>query len=192
MARQRQHQTGLGLVELLVASGIVAVGSTMLLGFLLNQIDFLETSGASTEVRSWTQLAANAVSQEVRHATRTGAGSPPNISIPAAPDNTSVTLYVATDQDGNGTITDATGNIEWNSANPIQYLYVPAGRQLIRIEAGLTRVVASNVTDARFEDRTMDASLKDDELRMRLTLERTTPHQRTVSATTTTIIKLRN
>lgn len=192
MTRRRQQQTGLGLVEFLVASGIVAVGSFMLLGFLLNQVDFLETSGASTEVRSWAQLAVNTVGQEVRHATRTGAGSPPNISIPAAPNNTSVTLYVATDQDGNGTITDAAGNIEWDGANPIQYLYVPAGRQLVRIEGGLTRVVANNVTDARFEDQTMDVSLKDDELKMRLTLERTTLHQRTVSATTTTIIKLRN
>ncbi len=192
MARRRNQQTGLTLTELLVAGGVVAIGSFIMLSFLLNQINFLEVSGASTEVRSWTQLAVNTVRQEVRHATRTAAGSPPNISIPAAPNNTNVTFYVATDQDGNGTITDAAGTIEWDVANPIQYLYVPASRQLVRIAGGLTRVVANNVTEARFEDQTMDASLQNDELKVRLTLESTTPHQRTVSATTTTIITLRN
>ncbi len=192
MQRNRRAQHGFTLVEILVASSMALVVSGVLFEFFVHHADFLDTAAMESDLRSQVQLAVDDMLKELRHATRAAAGTPPNISIPAAPNNTRLTCYLPGDLDGNGMIIDAAGNLEWVTANPVQYQYDAPSQQLRRIDNTGTRVLANHVSSVSFEDRSIDASLLTDEVRIRLTLQDTTPHGRTLSASETTLIKLRN
>ncbi len=191
--QRRAARDGLTLVEFIVASALMGVTGMMLLTFLMRHTDFLETTVSQGDVRTRAQIAIDAIARELRHTTRAAAGSPPNLTIPAAPNNTRVTFYVMADQNGDGHIVDpATGDREWDTANAIQYQYVPAARQLQRVSGATTRVVASGVASAVFEDRDIDGTLAANEVRILLTLDAVTPQRRTVSTTASAIVKLRN
>ena len=69
-------------------------------------------------------MAMNRIQDELRNATRTAPASPPNISIPGAPNNISIQFYLP-NQDEDGINIDAFGNTQWNTGNPITYVYVP-------------------------------------------------------------------
>ena len=84
------------------------------------------------------------------------------------------------------------GNTEWDLANPVQYTYVPAQRQLVRIRAGEQVLLATDVTGVAFADATLDPTLYRNEVKVTLTLQKTTPQRRTVSATAAELVKLRN
>ncbi|MBI3320950.1 MAG: prepilin-type N-terminal cleavage/methylation domain-containing protein [Candidatus Omnitrophica bacterium] len=185
-----RRRRGFTLIELLVVSGILIVigGAFFIFGNRL--VDLWETSTYQSDLRARTQLTLDRIGRELRHATRGAAGSPPNVSIAA--DKTAVTFYLPTDQDLNGLIIDAAGQIEWDAMNPIQYQYVPASQQLTRVVGGTSQVVAGDVSDAVFQDATSDASLLPDEVKVRLTLQKSTPHQRTIVTGSTAIIQLRN
>jgi len=145
-----------------------------------------------SDLRSQVQLATSEMLKELRHTTRAAAGTPPNISIPAAPNNIQMTLYLPADLDGNGMIIDAAGNLEWNVLHPVQYQYDAPSRQLRRIDNAGTRVMANKVSAVSCEDRAIDATLLTDEVRIRLTLQDTTSHGRNLSAADTVLVKLRN
>lgn len=183
---------GFTLVEMMVAFTIVAAGGAALLLFLQQENLFVETSTVSGDVRTRAQLALETVASELRHATRKAAGSPPNIAIPPAPSNTSLTLYLPADANGDGRIIDAQGNVEWNTATPVQYQYNPSQQQLRRTAGAATRVVASNVSGVTFEDQAINNSLNADEVKVQLTLQQTASNQRSLSSTVATIVKLRN
>ena len=103
-----------------------------------------------------------------------------------------MTLFLPTDVDGTNGVLDTLGNVEWNTLNPIQYVYTAATRQLTRIEGATTRVLANDVTSATFDDQQTDATLLATEVRIRLTVQRVTPFRRTVSASANTVVRLRN
>ena len=191
MASMRQQQ-GLTLIELLVVGSLAMLMSGVLLEFSMRHMDFLNTTAMQSDLRSQTHLAMEAMLKELHHGTRAAAGSPPNVTIPAAPGNTLMTFYLPADVDGNGMIIDAAGNIEWVAANPVQYVYDAPSQQLRRTDAAGTRVLANGVTAATFEDRTITPTLPADEVRIRLTLQDTTPRGRTLSASDNAIVKLRN
>ena len=187
-----RRQSGLTLTELVIVGSLLTVISSVALEFFIRQYDFLQTSTAHTEVRTQAQLALDVMLQELRHGTRADIISPPNISIPAEPGNTQLTFYRPTDLDANGLIIDAAGDIEWDITNPIQYVYVPALRQLQRVAGAVTRVIANDVQSVAFEDNSMDASLNPDEVRVSLTIQKATPRGRTVSTATSAVVTLRN
>ena len=54
------------------------------------------------------------------------------------------------------------------------------------------QIVATDVISALFDDQTTDATLYANEVRIRLTTQRTTPHNRTVSAAATMRVQLKN
>ena len=187
-----RRRTGFTLVETMVAGGLLVSISLMAVLWLTGLSDLWWTSTTQSNVRMVSQMAVNRMVSELRSGTRTtGAASPPWAAIPAAPNNTSVTFYLPADVDGDGLIINATGDTEWNAA-PVQYVYVPAQRQLLRIQGASQIVLANDVTAATFQDRTMDATLSSNEIRVSLTLQRTTPQQRPVAATSVEIVKLRN
>lgn len=188
-ARPRQ---GFTLVEMLVVGSLTMLIGGVLLEFSMRHMDFLNTTAMQSDLRSQTHLAMEAMLKELHHGTRAAAGSPPNVSIPAAPNNTGMTFYLPADVDGNGMIIDAAGTIEWVTANPVQYVYDAPSQQLRRTDTAGTRVLANSVTAATFEDRTITPTLPTDEVRIRLTLQGTTPRGRTLSASDTAVIQLRN
>jgi hypothetical protein len=113
-----------------------------------------------------------------------------------------MTFYLPADLDagdGNTTIVDAIGNIEWNNANPVNFTYDAAARQLQRIQGGNTVILANDVDSVLFEDLTtqtaqgiVPTTLYNNEIKITLTLRRTTPQGRPVAATAIEIVKLRN
>lgn len=179
-------------MELVIVGSIVTLIGTVLIEFFIRESDFLQTSMTRSELRTQAHLALNTMIDELRHGSRSGAGSPPNVSIPASPNNTTLSLCLPMDLDGNGLIVDTAGVIEWDVLTPVQYQYVPASRQLDRINGANTQVVANDVQSVVFEDATIDASLADDEVRIILTLQRTTQHRRSITESATAIVKLRN
>ncbi len=192
MSWRARRQAGLTFFEYAVAGTLLAVAGSLLLEFLIRQSDLLHMAETQSDVRSRAHLALEAMMTELRHATRAGGGSPPNVSIPAAPSNTSVTFYLPADLDGNGLIINAAGALEWDALAPVQYQYVPAARQLRRVSGAATRVLANDVELVEFRDQTLDASLGADEVRIQLTLRRVTPRGRVIAATDGAIVKLRN
>ena len=101
-------------------------------------------------------------------------------------------LFLPADVDGTNGVLDALGNLEWDTLNPIQYIYNAGTGQLTRVEGATTRVLAHDVTSAAFDDQQTDATLLATELRIRLTVQRVTPFRRTVSASANTVVRLRN
>ena len=177
----------------MVAGGIMVSMSLIAMLWLTGVSDLWWTTTTQSDVRMLSQMAVNRMINELRSATVTsGAASPPRVAIPAAPNNTSLTFYLPADVDGNGLIVDANGNTEWDVNTPIQYVFVPAQNQLLRVQGAQQVVLANNVTAAAFQNRAMDATLGTNEIRMSLTLQRTTPQRRTITATAVEIVKLRN
>lgn len=194
MARERlsAHRHGITLIEMLIAFTIVLIGSGLLLAFLKSQNDATETSTLQGDIRMRAQMAVETMSNELRAATRTGAASPPVISIPASPGNTGITFYLPEDGvDANTTIIDDNGNIEWG-ATPIQYAFDAANNRLNRTQGATTRVIASHVSAVTFSDQAIEAALSSNEVRIRLTLQETTPQGRTLSSTAVGLVKFRN
>lgn len=141
-----------------------------------------------SDLRSTGRNALNLMSQELRSAIPS-----PNISIPPRPNNNSLDFFLPTDIDGNGLIVDSTGNTEWDTNNRIQYQYLPAPqRQLRRLEQGNQHIIANNVASIEFQDNSIDTALRNNELRIILTLQRLTTQNRAVSVSLTSTVKLRN
>ncbi len=192
MPRRWVTTRGFTLVETMVASGILLSMGLITVLWLTGTSSLWWTSTTQAQVRSDVQQSISRMAAELRSATRTAAGSPPNAVVPAAPGNTTVTFYLPADADGDGTIVDAIGNTEWDAANAIQYNYVAASRQIQRVRAGQTTILANDVTSVTFNALNTDATLSPNEMRMTMTMQKTTPHGRTVSATSIATVKLRN
>jgi len=180
------------LTELMVVVGILSVVGGLAFELLSHLSDFWDVATTQADLRSLDQAAVNMMTRDLVNATRKGAGSPPNLVIPPLPGNTSVQFYLPTDLDGNGLIIDGMGNIEWDMITPVQFQYVAAARQVLRVRGATTQVVAQNVQSATFNDQSTDPSLYSDEVRIQLTLQRMTPRQRSVTVSSSTVVKLRN
>jgi len=189
---QRLARAGFTLVEAMFTTLILAVVAVMVLQFLSSQSDFWEVSMHQSDLRSAAERAIHEMSRELRLATRTPAETPPSVSVPGAPGNTSMTLFVPTDVDGLNGVLDAIGAVEWNQANPIQYQYDAPSRQLRRVQGAATTIIANDVASVAFDDQPIDATLLANEIRIRLTLQRTTSRQRAVTANATSVVRLRN
>lgn len=185
----RRRIPGFTFVELVVVIGILVVAIVVILHFLSQMNREWEVETAQTDLRVSVEQTMDRLITELRNATRTETASPPNL-VRVAADH--VQFYLAADQDGDGTIADSNGQTEWVTDNPIEYAYAPAQRQLRRLEAGAERIIASDVTMLAFDDQSSDASLYTDEVRVGLTVQRTTTHGFVISATSNAIVRLRN
>lgn len=188
----RRGRAGFTLTELMIVMGIVSVVGSIILQMLLHMTDFWELSTAQTNLGSAAQTTMNTMTRDLLNATRKAAGTPPNIVIPAPPGNTSIQFYLPADLDGNGFIIDNAGNIEWDMLTPLQFQYVAAARELRQVVGVSSRVLATDVDSVMFDDQSTDATLYADEVRIRITMRRTTPRGRTVTTSSNTVMKLRN
>ena len=183
----RMTKSGFTLVETIVAGGLLVSMSLIAMLWLTGTSTLWWTSTTQAQVRSDMQQSMSRMTAELRSATRSAAGSPPNAVIPAAPGNTTITFYLPT-----GTIVDAIGNIDWDLANAIQYNYAAASQQIQRVRAGQTVILANNVTSATFDALNTNATLLPNEVRITMTMQKPTPQGRTVSSTSIVTVKLRN
>lgn len=191
--RKRENNLGFSLVEMMVASAITIVVFGIIYGIYISGLDTFETANYKTDLQAQARGALNYMVSELRNATRTSTQNPsPNLSIPSSPNNKSIHFRLPEDKDGDGLITDSSGNIEWNTNDPIDYQYVPGQKTLRRLEKGVQTILAQNVSDAQFMDIGIEPTLSIYELRIILTLEKKTPKGRNVSVTLSGIVKLRN
>lgn len=140
----KRNSGGFGLMELLIASVIVVFISSVL-------VVVLKQGQEAWRTRSNTMTISFELRRGMQSLTREIAQTRANqMNIPADGNwyNT-MTLSVPQDVDGNGTVLDGAGALEWS--NPIQYLLGGVdGRQVQRVQAGNTRVLAHGVTLLRF------------------------------------------
>jgi prepilin-type N-terminal cleavage/methylation domain-containing protein len=192
-----RRRGGFTLIETMVAGTIFASVALITVAWMTGTQRLWSVSSTQSQLQTDAQLALQRMAAELRGATRTEAGSPPNATIPASPNNTSITFFLAQDdidgsEDFNETIVDENGNTEWNNATSIQYVRDAASQQLWRVSGGATTVLANNVTAVTFVDTTINNALFADEVQMTLTLARQALDGRTVTVTATERVKLRN
>jgi prepilin-type N-terminal cleavage/methylation domain-containing protein len=127
---------GLTLVEILVAILIfsiimIAIGLTVVAGK-----NALFTSDTPTQLRQNLLFSIMSMSRELRETT------PSKTNLAEGASSNSITFQVPFDNNADGLIVDAVGNIEWSSN--ITYSLNGTG-QLIRTQEGATSIISPNI-----------------------------------------------
>ncbi len=184
---------GFTLIEVLVASSIFVVVLGMIYSSYRAGLDLWENAESTTDLESQARQAMTFMVSELRNATRTSTQNPsPNANITSGPNLKQIDFVLPEDANGDGYITDSNGAIEWDTNTHIQYKFIPGQHYLRRQEPGQQRVLAYNVSDVQFFDITSDATLALNEIKIVLTLSKTTPRGHTLTFTLTSVVKLRN
>jgi len=197
MMTPRRVPNGFTLVEITVAVSITILVIGMIYGMYTSSQEAWDIKSAQADMQARGRRAIADMVRELRQATRTSTQTPsPNLVIPAAPNNTQATFYLPKYFNSSLTnatgITNATGAVQWETGNPIQYLYVPAGSVLRRVDNSTSKNLAINVSDARFTDQGIDPTLYSNELKITFALQAKTKRQRLMSMNFTGMVKLRN
>jgi Tfp pilus assembly protein PilW len=183
------------MIEMVVATAITLIAASLIYAIYATGQEAWDIKNVQADLQSYGRLAMSRMAQELRSATRTSTQVPsPDLVIPASPNNKQIDFYLPADMDSNGYITNATGAVEWdtNATARIEYIFVSGSNTLERLHNGTTETMARNVTDARFIDQSIDATLYQDELKILLALAKTTKRQRTITMNFTGMVKLRN
>jgi len=190
---KRKANLGFTLVEILVVSVIFIVVLGIMYGIYISGLDVYETGSYQADLQAQARIALNYMVSELRNATRISIQNPsPNLSIPSVPNNKQIYFYLPEDKDHDGLITDANGQIEWDTNNKIHYQYIPGQKIIRRLEKGKEIIFARDVSDVQFIDIDIDHALSINELKIILTLNKITPRHRNISVTLTSIVALRN
>ncbi|MCX5702173.1 MAG: prepilin-type N-terminal cleavage/methylation domain-containing protein [Candidatus Omnitrophica bacterium] len=188
-----RRNSGFTLVEVLFASAISIAVLGIMYGSYISSFEAFDIASEQADLQAQARIALRYMVSELRNATRTSTQNPsPNLSIPSEPNNKQIQFYLPEDKDEDGLITDANGQIEWGTNNMIHYQYIPGQEELQRLEKGEHKIFARNVSDVQFIDIDIDSSLAIDELKIVLTLGKTTKKNRNLSVTLTSIVALRN
>ena len=185
---------GFTLIEVLISSVIAAIILSSIYSIYKTGNDLWDIKSHQADLQAMARIAIERMTKELKGATRTSSRIPsPNLAISAAPNNENVTFYLPVDLDVDGRITDnTTGAIEWDTTNAIQYQYDSGEKTLTRLANSTTETIARDVADIQFIDAGIDSQLYVTELKIILTLTKTTPRQRTIATTQTSMVKLRN
>jgi len=188
-----KNKCGFTIIELLIAMMVTILAIGFMYNAYLSSYGSWEDADLSSDLQAQARNALNFMTSELLGATRSSTLAPSaNILIPGSPNNTAITFCLPGDINGDGLITNGAGQIEWNTANPIQYKFFPAQNSLCRIENGVKTNIALNVADVRFIDAGIDSSLAINEMKIILTLTRNTSRQRLITFSLTSTVRLRN
>lgn len=194
--RKTKDLSGFTLIEILIASALAVMVIAIIYSIYAAGSDIWEIKRYQTDLNAQGRQVISAVISELRKTTRTSLQAPsPNLIIPASPNNNNITFYLP-QVTNSSVVTNATdGAIVWDMNNTIQYVFDSGTKELRRIEmidpAG-NRTMAHDITSIQFIDNSINGSLYLNELKVLLTLAKTTPRQRNISATLSSVIKLRN
>jgi prepilin-type N-terminal cleavage/methylation domain-containing protein len=195
-----KKNSGFTLIEALVASAISLMAISMIYSIYLSGNDAWDARRYQAEIQAQGRLAMDMMVKELRETTRMSTQNPsPNLVIPSSPNNKQIDFYLPTYENitVNGTNTsvvhlDTDSAIEWDHGNKIQYQYVPGQKMLRRLEKGNFTTIALNVTDVQFIDQGIDPTLFNNELKILLSIARTTAKQRNITMNFTGMVRLRN
>lgn len=186
-------KNGFTLIEILISTVILVLITGVFYGLYSTTNDIWEERRVSSELQSMGRRCIERISAELKSATRSSGAVPsPNVVISGLPFNTNLTFYLPADIDGDGLLTDASGDLEWDTSNPIRYLYDSSQNILLRSENATNTTLARQVADVRFFDANLNASLYLTEIRLALTLAKSTIKQRNITTTMVSNIRLRN
>ena len=166
----------LTLVEMLVATVIMTIIIAAL--FIAMNAGQRAWFGGDTsvELRAQTIGAITVMDKELSE-TR-----PSRTNLNIGGQGNTVTFSIPHDNNGDGSVVDAAGNIEWSP----NITYSFNANQIIRTSGGVIRVLAVGITSLRFT-RTQDKIMQVD-----ITAQRTTHDGRILQDTEQAIIKMRN
>jgi hypothetical protein len=170
---------GASLVELMVSCSILVLLIFMLFMIMETGRSVLLTGDTSVELRRGMIDAFTWLENDVQ-TTR-----PSLVSVPAGGTSATLTLKVPQDVNGDGTVLDANGNVEW-SGN-VTYALNTSG-QITRTASGTSRVIAHNVIALLFSRPS--ASL--DIVQVDITLRKTAANRRVIQDAGEIILKMRN
>ena len=168
---------GFSLIEVLVAIVIMTVilaGVFMAMG--VGQRSFF-TGDTETELREDITRAVMTMDGEISQT------KPTRTNLDIGETANSITFSVPNDNNGDGSVVDALGSIEW-SANIVYSRN--ASNQLIRTFGGVNRVIANNIVTLQFQ-RTQDRIIQVD-----ITAQDTSNLGRIIQDTEQAVIKMRN
>ncbi len=190
--RKARLKRSLTILEVLVAAVIASVIIYVITQLYIQGIRLWQLSTTQSDLRSTGRNALERMANDLQLATRAQAGSPPNLSIPAAPNNTDITFYLPQRDAGNNIMSSAVGATVWDTATVMHYRYNAASRQLEGVRNGVPFPVAGDIQSVIFEDRSISGSLNPDELRITITLSRNVPLQGLAAVSFVSVVKLRN
>ncbi len=192
-SKKQSSVCGFTLVEVLIASAISMVTIGLMLGIYMAGNDFWEIKKSQADLQAQARIALTQMSSELKKATRTSTQNPsPNLDIPSQPNNKNIDFCLPADNDENGLLIDAAGNIEWDTNNVIKYQFIPGQKELRRLEKGNIKILAADVSGVEFIDASIDSQLSITELRINLTLSMDTSHKRAITTTLSSTVQLRN
>ena len=196
MRSHTKKNQGYTLIEVLLASFIGGMIIAAIYSIYASGSDIWEIKRYQADLQAQgRQIMANMVT-ELRKTTRTSTQVPnPNLIIPVAPNNNNITFYLP--QTNNGTVvTNVTnGAIVWDTTDPVLYVFNASQKQVLRresVDPAGNRTLANDVTDIRFIDNSIDGAMYLNELKIVLSMLKTTPRSRNVSMTFTSVVRLRN
>lgn len=192
----RHALRGFSLLETLLACTLTCIIVAAIYQLQLAGCTGIEHGKIRADLQAQARNTLARIQTELSAATRTQANTPPNISIPSAPGNTTITFYLPTYTfSGNritGVVMDTNGSIVWDVNNPVSFEYDQPTRQILRRQGASTSVIATHVSGVTFTDSAIDPALSLDEVRLEVQLEMQTTQGRTVQISLPCLIRLRN
>ena len=169
---------GFTLVEILVTSVVLAVLIVSL--FLVLSIGQRSWLSADVTIQLRQEIARGIINmgQELKET------SPAKINLTLNNSSNSITFKIPQDINGDGSVVDASGNIEWSSN--ITYALNSANQVTRAVSAGSTTILANNVTSLQF------SRIQNEVLRINITAAKTSNAGQLLQDTGQIIITLRN
>lgn len=183
---------GFTLIESLIVAVILAALFGVTTQFFIQTSNVWQSTTTESDLRLAARSAIEDMSNDLRYATRVSNQTPsPNISIPSKPNNINLTFYLPNES----TRYDSNGNIIWETGNSNMIVYQrnATANTLEKISgSNAPEVVACNVTGVEFEDVSINNALYNDEVRVILVLQKTTPLKKNITVSLSSIINLRD
>jgi prepilin-type N-terminal cleavage/methylation domain-containing protein len=170
---------GFTLVEILVATAIFTI--LILAGFQVMEVgrSFWFTGDVTVELRQEIIKAFMRMEAELKE-TR-----PAQISLGSGTSSSSLTFKIPQDNNGDGTILDASGNIEWSG--DITYA-LNGANQITRTASDITTIIANNVISLMFTRPTSPVNI----LQIDITVRKASAIGRQQQDSGQIMIKMRN
>ena len=177
-------------MEVVVVTGIMVMSLGVIIGVYISGTNMWENTKEEADLQAQAREALSFMVGELRNATRISTQtSSPNASIPSSD---SIHFHLPEyDVDGSVSL-NSNNEINWDQSDTIIYDYIPGQKQLRRTEKGEHLILANNVADVTFQDITADSSLGRNEIKITISLQKTTSRQRDISVSLSSVVKLRN